>query len=313
MLACSPERRASHGSVVVGWASQALLLAVLVGCGGPATATSPEPSGLPEVAWHVAEVIDGDTLRVTHADLERTVRLVGINAPERNECWADEATAALRAMVSDGTVSLERDVSDQDRYGRLLRYVRTSTDRDVGGSLIDGGHAIARSYPPDTARDAEYHERQRAAQEAGRGLWAREACGPGPSMGPDIGPIHIDIHPDAAGDDSRNLNDEWVRFTNRGPSALDLEGWVVRDESSSHRYRFAGLVLGSGAAVTLRSGCGIDTATERFWCMSGSAIWNNGGDTVFLLDPVGNVVAQLGYPYPTGAPGAAPTRTPWPG
>jgi hypothetical protein len=34
---------------------------------------------------------------------------------------------------------------------------------------------------------------------------------------------------------------------------------------------------------------------DRYWCVSGSAIWNNGGDTAFLLDPVGNVVAQLGY------------------
>ncbi len=289
------------------WASQVLLLGVLVGCGGPAAATSPGPSGLPDVAWRVAEVIDGDTLRVAHGALERTVRLVGINAPERSECWADEATAAMRAIVWGETVVLERDVSDQDRYGRLLRYLRTSTGQDVGGSLIDGGHAIARSYPPDTARDAEYRERQRAAREAGLGIWAHEACGPGPSL--DLGPdsIRIEIHPDAAGDDSTNLNDEWVRFTNVGREPLDLDGWMVRDESSSHRYRFSDLVLGVGAAVTLRSGCGVDSASERFWCVSGSAIWNNSGDTVFLQDPAGNVVAQLGYPLPAEAAGPMPT------
>lgn len=235
------------------------------------------------------------------------MRLVGINAPERNECWADQAAAAMGTIVSGETVHLERDVSDQDRYGRLLRYLRTSTGGDVGGSLIDGGHAIARSYPPDTARDAEYRERQRVAREAGRGLWGPEACGPGSSLG--LGPdsIHIEIHPDAAGDDSTNLNDEWVRFTNRAGGPLDLNGWMVRDESSSHRYRFADLVLAVGAAVTLRSGCGVDTPSERYWCVSGSAVWNNGGDTVFLQDPAGNVVAQLGYPLPAEAAGAMPT------
>jgi hypothetical protein len=108
--------------------------------------------------------------------------------------------------------------------------------------------------------------------------------------------IVIQVHPDAAGDDSLNLNDEWVRITNQGDRDLDLEGWTVRDESSSHRYHFDALVLPPDASVTLRSGCGADTDTDRFWCVGGSAVWNNGGDTVLLLDPLGNIVAQLGYP-----------------
>jgi competence protein ComEC len=108
--------------------------------------------------------------------------------------------------------------------------------------------------------------------------------------------IAIEIHPDAAGDDSRNLNDEWVRFVNRSASDLDLAGWMVRDESSTHRYRFEELVLPPGGAVTLRSGCGTDTPSDRYWCVTGSAIWNNDGDSVLLMDPLGNVVAQLRYP-----------------
>ncbi len=43
------------------------------------------------------------------------------------------------------------------------------------------------------------------------------------------------------------------------------------------------------------SGCGADSETELFWCESGSAIWNNSGDTAFLLDPAGNTVATLSY------------------
>jgi micrococcal nuclease len=190
---------------------------------------------------------------------------------------------------------MERDVSDRDQFGRLLRYVIDPEGEDAGGLLIDGGHAIARAYPPDTARDAEYRERQLRAQEAGLGLWARDACGEAlASFDPTA--IRIEVHPDAAGDDSLNLNDEWVRITNQGDQHLDVEGWTLRDESSSHRYRFGALVLPPGGSVSVRSGCGTDTDLERYWCVSGSAIWNNGGDTVLLLDPVGNVVAQLGYP-----------------
>lgn len=285
-----------------------VLSALLVACAGRVTATSPAVPGPSGVAWDVLEVLDGDTLRVGQTGLEDTVRLVGINAPERGECWAREATAALAAIVSGGTVRLQRDLTDRDRYGRLLRYVLTPTGVDVGGALIDGGHAIARSYPPDTSRDADYRARQRAAHEARRGSWARDACGPGPSTAFEPGAIRIEVHPDAAGDDMLNLDDEWVRFTNLGLERLDLDGWMVRDESSSHRYQFADLILDSEAAVTLRSGCGVDSDTERFWCVSGSAIWNNAGDTVFLQDPVGNVVAQLSYPIPTASQGTvAPT------
>jgi micrococcal nuclease len=253
---------------------------------------------VPTGPWTVTEVVDGDTIHVATDGITDTVRLVGINAPEHGECWSDEATEALRGFLGNGPVGLERDVTDRDQYGRLLRYVTTPSAEDVGGLLIDAGDVIARSYPPDVARDADYRARQAVASESGLGLWARDACGSGPWASIDPSSIGIEVHADAAGDDSRNLNDEWVRFTNRAPGPLDLGGWMVKDESSSHRYRFVDLVLAPGGSVTLRSGCGSDTDTDRFWCTSGSAIWNNAGDTVFLLDPAGNVVAQLGYPVP---------------
>ncbi len=268
---------------------------VLGGCAG-AIAASPPAASLSLVAvWTVSEVIDGDTIRVTFPDSEETVRLIGINAPEDGECWADEATTALAGLLHAGAIRLEHDVTDRDPFGRLLRYVSTPDGEDVGGLLIDGGHAWARAYPPDTARDGAYRARQRRAQEAGLGLWAPDACGAAMAS-IDPASIHIEIHPDAAGDDTLHLNDEWVRFVNRSGRDLDLEGWTVRDESSSHRYHFGALVLAPGASVTLYSGCGTDSDTQRYWCVSGSAVWNNSGDSVFLLDPVGNIVAQLAYP-----------------
>ncbi len=273
------------------------LVATLVigGCTGAIAASPPITSPSPDATWTVAEVIDGDTIRVAGPGTQETVRIIGINAPERGECWADEATVALTELVHAGQVGMERDISDRDPFGRMLRYVRTPEGEDVGGRLIGDGHAIARAYPPDTSRDAAYRERQALARESGLGLWARDACGEAMAS-IDPASIQIEIHPDAAGDDSLNLNDEWVRFTNRGDGSLDLGGWTVRDESSSHRYHFDALILPPGADVTLRSGCGTDSDTDRYWCVSGSAVWNNGGDTVLLLDPLGNVVAQLAYP-----------------
>jgi micrococcal nuclease len=268
---------------------------LLAGCAGASAASPPAAPPSPGAHWTVTEVIDGDTIHVSVPGSDETVRLIGINSPEDGECWADKATDALRAILAEPSIRMERDVSDRDAFGRLLRFAHTRDGEDVGGLLIDGGHAWARAYPPDTSRDAEYRARQAVAQEAGAGLWARDACGPAMAS-IDPASIHIEIHPDAAGDDSLNLGDEWVRFTNLGGSDLDLEGWTVRDESSSHRYRFQALVLPPDGSVTLRSGCGADSHTERHWCVSGSAVWNNGGDTVLLLDPLGNIVAQLAYP-----------------
>ena len=294
MHAPAAEGRPFRGRPLASGSVVALVATLVVaGCTG-AIAATPPPSPSPGAAWAVSEVIAGDTIRVANGGVEEVVRLVGINTPEHDECWSDEATAALAEVLGTGPVRMERDVSDRDQFGRLLRYVMTLEEEDAGGLLIDGGHAIARAYPPDTARDAEYRERQLRAQEAGLGLWARDACGdPLASLDPTA--IHLEVHADAAGDDSLNLNDEWVRITNQGEEPLDLEGWGLRDESSSHRYRFGPLVLPPGESVTVRSGCGTDTDVDRYWCVSGSAIWNNGGDTAFLLDPVGNVVAQLGY------------------
>ncbi len=242
-------------------------------------------------------MIDGDTLDVAQGSTSMTVRLIGINAPETDECWSAEATVALGELVGRGPVWLTVDTSDVDQFGRALRYVINADGDDVGGLLVEQGAAIARSYPPDTANDDRYALLQEAARLARRGLWAADACGGDTVAQVPTAPVavEIELHPDAAGDDNVNLNDEWVRFTNAATAPLDLAGWTVRDESSSHRYTFADLVLQSGDAVTLFTGCGTDTAAERYWCSSDSAVWNNGGDTVFLLDPAGNIAASRSY------------------
>jgi hypothetical protein len=103
--------------------------------------------------------------------------------------------------------------------------------------------------------------------------------------------IVIDVNADAPGDDGVDLNGAWVSFTNAGAEMVDLDGCEVADESASHRYTFDDFRLGPGAEVTLSSGCGRDDDATRHWCVSGSAVWNNSGDTVFLRDRNGNTVS----------------------
>ena len=287
-----------------GWLSRlaaiALVASSAMGCASsddddvarPSSTESPAPSASIASEWRSVQVVDGDTLDVSGPDGNVTVRIIGINTPESGECFAGEATDALAALVADEGLVLVTDRSDVDQFGRALRYVETADGIDVGAELVAGGFAIARRYPPDDARADTYAELQQAAQDDRRGLWAPDACGTSDLDGVEI---VVEINADAPGDDGQNLNGEWVRITNAGDDVVDLDGWEVADESASHRYRFAGLRLDPGRSVTLFSGCGADDDTSRYWCTSGSAVWNNSGDTVFLRDGRGNIVVSYSY------------------
>ena len=132
---------------------------------------SPEPMAWGEVEQAtLIDVIDGDTLYLRLADgTEEKCRLIGIDAPEsvhpdesRNTPEGEDASSYMASLVSAGQLLyLEPDVSDRDKYDRLLRYVwvREPGARDVedvrtgmlNGMMLDAGHAQAKRYPPDTA------------------------------------------------------------------------------------------------------------------------------------------------------------------
>jgi len=69
---------------------------------------------------YVTRVIDGDTIEVELNGKAYKVRYIGINTPEYNQPCGDKATQANSSLVSGKTVILEKDVSETDKYGRLL-------------------------------------------------------------------------------------------------------------------------------------------------------------------------------------------------
>jgi len=246
------------------------------------------PASTPGELAIVVGVTDGDTISVSIGGVVEKLRLIGINTPETGECFASESTARLSQLVQGAEVRLEPDVSDRDQYGRLLRYVYVG-NLFVNEVLVREGYAQAYRYEPDTAMASRLDASEASAKAANLGLWAADACGPAAVSSIEIGTIHYD----AAGNDNENKNDEWVELRNAGSASLDLTGWSVKDESASHRYYFpAGFVLAPDATVRLHTGCGAATATTLFWCNQQSAVWNNGGDTVFVLDPAGNIAVS---------------------
>jgi hypothetical protein len=161
--------------------------------------------------------------------------------------------------------------------------------------MVRRGFALANEFPPNVKQTESLEKAQMRAQGAGLGIWADNACG----IPSEANLVITHVEYDAPGNDNDNLNGEWVDIENLGPTASDLTGWVVKDESSSHRYVFReGFVLDANTQVRLLTGCGTDTAgpttAEIHWCEDG-AVWNNSGDTAFLLDPKGNIHDEWGY------------------
>ena len=135
------------------------------------------------VTWAtVTNVVDGDTF---WADLDGDgtgdvkVRPIGWDAPEttwgKDECYGREATARARGLVDGQRVALEKDVSETDRYDRLLRYVYTARGEWLGGVMVQEGYAKAKAYPPDTRYVARLESFQDLAQAQAAGGWG--ACG----------------------------------------------------------------------------------------------------------------------------------------
>lgn len=183
-------------------AMAAALLVALVGCtseqpeqprptpSAPASSPTPEPVSSPSSAVAFASVVDGDTIRTSVG----TIRLIGIDTPERGQCGHDEASAAIGRLLSPGDLvmlELPAGQNDRDSHGRLVRYVTTGVGVDLGFMQLEAGNAIARydstdGYPAHPRQDA-YHAAQ-IAHLGADGIVLTTSCdnpAPAPAVSPD--------------------------------------------------------------------------------------------------------------------------------
>lgn len=123
--------------------------------------------------FKVTRVIDGDTIEIEGGE---RVRYIGIDTPETVDprkpvqCFGIEASKKNKELVEGKTVRLEKDVTDKDKYGRLLRYVWVDS-LFVNLELVKQGFAFSYTYPPDVKHQAEILAAEAEAREANRGLW----------------------------------------------------------------------------------------------------------------------------------------------
>lgn len=123
----------------------------------------------------VVRVVDGDTIEIEGG---QKVRYIGINTPEtvdprrEPQCFGKAASKANSGLVAEQEIYLEKDISETDRYGRLLRYVYLATDSaSINEQLVKAGYAVASSYPPDVKYQEKFKKAEEEARENKQGLW----------------------------------------------------------------------------------------------------------------------------------------------
>lgn len=95
-----------------------------------------------------------------------------------------------------------------------------------------------------------------------------------------------------------NLSEEYVLISNLSEVNLSLEGWKLHDEENKNYYVFEEYVLNAGSILQMQSGKEEDRVDKiedeyDYLLWSEKNIWNNSGDTAFLLDRFGNLISQL--------------------
>ena len=147
-----------------------------------ACSVSSSHNDLPEntIPATVDRIVDGDTLKVTMKDREETIRLLLVDTPETKhpskpvQPFGPEASQFAKEQLEGEEVGIEIDVSERDKYGRLLAYVWIG-DQMFNEMLLEEGLArVAYIYQPNVKYVDQFQKIQRKAQEEGKGIWSME-------------------------------------------------------------------------------------------------------------------------------------------
>ena len=122
----------------------------------------------------VTRVVDGDTFVIENKE---KVRLIGVDTPETVkpntavQYYGKEASDFSKKLLAGNYVYLEKDISNTDKYGRLLRYIYLEDGTFFNELIIKEGYAKVSTYPPDVKYVDVFIQAERFARENNKGLW----------------------------------------------------------------------------------------------------------------------------------------------
>ncbi len=134
-----------------------------------------------EDSYKVISVTDGDTFKINYNGKETKVRLIGVDTPEsvhpdttKNTEYGEEASNYTKNLIQNKTIKLEFDVSQTDKYGRLLAYVYLENGEMLNEKLLKEGYAKVATYPPNVKYVERFEKLQKQARENKIGFWKAE-------------------------------------------------------------------------------------------------------------------------------------------
>ena len=220
----------------------------------------------------VERVIDGDTIVVNRSSL----RLLGINTPEKGEIYYKEAKKYLEDLVLNKTVHLEYGKEKVDRYGRILAFLFIE-NTNINMKIVEEG--FGNFYFP-SGKDQYYNNF----------LEAWKSCIKDKN---NLCEKSVDLCSSCIELVKIGVKKQEAVFTNVCNSNCNLTSWKIKDEGRKN-FIFPEFILDPQSRVTIRIGEGQNTETTLFW--SGEDyVWTKTGDTLFLRDSLGKLVLWKSY------------------
>lgn len=218
----------------------------------------------------VERVVDGDTLIANN----ESVRLLGINSPERGEEYYLEAKRFLENLTFNKPVKLEKTNQDKDKYGRKLRYIFVE-GKNVNLEIVENGFA---NYYFPSGKDVYYEKFKNAWKnciEKNINLCekSKDKCAE-----------CIELK-------KFDYETEEVIFYNKCDFDCELSNWEIKDEGRK-KFVFPKLILKKEIRINI--GEGKNNETDLFW-KGENYVWTQTGDTLFLRDKNGKLVLWEGY------------------